>query len=396
MTAEIDRIGLIMPIQSQYSSLHYFIKALGAGLERCGISIQFFDPNRLQGAAGLAEAIHEFDPQLVIAMNSFMMDSSGAPLWNHIQTPYLAYLVDLPHQFIPFEAPSRVIIASVDRRAFHFFKGHLKHSSSLFLPHAVEAELVAKPEKERPYPVSLFATCVDYENFQARWRQEYPKDVTELLEGVIEEAEKKPEKDLLGIILDKAGDSSRLEAMGGVNSSFLADIWCLSDLYIRGKARVELVKSIHSHQVHIWGQSMGGRGWQHYLAKDKKNVTIHPPVSFDKNLDLMRESRLVLNSFPIFKEGVHERVLSGMACGAVVLADQTPFMRKEFIDKEELFLFDTYRLEEIDMQISAILSDEDQCEQVAKRAKKKIRMSYTWDVRAEELLEKASVILCKE
>src|SRR5262249_41690528 len=110
------------------------------------------------------------------------------------------------------------------------------------------------------------------------------------------------------------------------------------EMYIRGKDRFELIDAIKDAKVDIFGSADGEVGWKNYLGH-KRNITVHEPVPFEQALAIMKHSKIVLNSCPWIKNGAHERIFSGLACGALVITSENPYMSQEFKDGESIVFY---------------------------------------------------------
>jgi spore maturation protein CgeB len=100
----------------------------------------------------------------------------------------------------------------------------------------------------------------------------------------------------------------------------------------------------------------------------------------------MKRSKIVLNSSIKNKEGAHERIFSGLACGALVATMDNAFMREEFVDDKEILLFRHSRIDELNERVSGFLEDESKRAEAAAAGRKKVMANHTWDNRAQTML----------
>lgn len=168
------------------------------------------------------------------------------------------------------------------------------------------------------------------------------------------------------------------------------------DNYTRGKDRVELIRSIKDARVHVFGETsqdnaVGILGWKQYLA-GQKNVTINPSIPFGAAMHVMRKSKIILNSMPFFKNGTHERVLAGLACGAVPVTTENLFFREIFKDGEDILFYQMDKREDVNAKINQLLADESKREAMARRGAEKVKAGHTWDIRVEQLLTELPAI----
>lgn len=59
----------------------------------------------------------------------------------------------------------------------------------------------------------------------------------------------------------------------------------------------------------------------------------------------MNDAKIVLNTMTWFKAGAHDRIFNGMLAKAVVVTDDSTYLRREFTDGRELVMFRRQELE---------------------------------------------------
>jgi spore maturation protein CgeB len=161
------------------------------------------------------------------------------------------------------------------------------------------------------------------------------------------------------------------------------------DDYLRGYDRWKLILSIKSAKVHVFGGTCWGedvKGWPHYF-RDCPNVVIHPAIPFKETLEVLKKSKISLNSMPFFKNGTHERIFTGTACGNLVVTTDNLWIREHYSEGEELLLYQPKHWEEIDEKVDYYLNREEERVQIAKKGREKTLQNHTWDHRVAQLLE---------
>jgi len=104
----------------------------------------------------------------------------------------------------------------------------------------------------------------------------------------------------------------------------------------------------------------------------------------------MRRSKIVLNSCPSIKEGVHERLLAAYASGAAVITSASSFLKTEFPSAQ---FYSAYKWDSVNDLISELLDDEELRRSSVREAQQTIKIQYTWDVRTHQLLEQLPALL---
>lgn len=121
-----------------------------------------------------------------------------------------------------------------------------------------------------------------------------------------------------------------------------------------------------------------GDGWDSSPFRQLHRV--HPPISFHHLPHLMAGAKIVLNSMPNFGYGLHERVLTAMGAGALVVTEANPYFLEQFVEGEEFVSYES--AETIPDQLQSLLSDDALRERIADAGKKKARASHSWADRA--------------
>ena len=82
-------------------------------------------------------------------------------------------------------------------------------------------------------------------------------------------------------------------------------------------------------------------------------------------LELMNESKVVLNTMTWFKRGAHDRIFNGMLAGAVVVSDSSEYIDEQFKDGEELKLFSLQDRKGLTETVKTLLSNTESAQKTA-------------------------------
>ncbi len=344
----MKKIDLLVADNTYETTLH-FAKGLAAALERQGIAVRLFGVSDGQFYHAFYTLLDD-PPDLTCSFSDLTIE--GKPLSHFWTIPHLSFLIDPPIYFLHQLSGHRNWVTCVDQYDCAFIKacGFPNH---FFLPHGADATLVTPIEKERRFDVVFFGTCIDYE---ALAQNSSSKD-----RDLIDQAAER--------VLSPAGVSiahALLEL--GVNKEDLLRLHTQVDHYTRGKDRVELIKSLKGEKVNIWG----GGPWEKYLP----GCSIHPPLSFSETIEIMKESKVVLNSSPRFKSGSHERILYAYLCGAAAYTGETPYLREQFPHLLS-YTFGEYEKSPLSSW-----------QESATAGQLRTLACHTWDARASTLLQK--------
>jgi spore maturation protein CgeB len=384
----IKRIDLIMPVRSRYGVLHHFTNMLYEALMRAGINCHILVPDKQNPRPFLAQLFND-PPDCTLSFNGVLPDEEDRFLCDMLKIPHICCLVDSPTQFIPLIKSPYNIITCADRSGCEFFM-RLHHDKTLFMPHAVEKNLTYRPDAERPYDVVLLGSCIDYKTIEERWNNQYPKHTRDMLYEAAEITLSDQETSYVQALVLATENLKKRHPEIDINT--IDFITLLDDLetYVIGYDRVRLVRKIHDARVDIFGSTK--ENWERYLGS-QSNCVIHDAVPFDQACELMKQSKIMLNSCIAIKAGGHERIYAGMAQGAALFASENNFMRETFQDNENILFYTTQSLDSVNDRVNAILADENQRAVLAKKGHDTVMNHHTWDHRAMALLKNISPLI---
>ncbi len=131
-----------------------------------------------------------------------------------------------------------------------------------------------------------------------------------------------------------------------------------------------------------------GSSWSASPLCRYENLRIHPDITYEESIKVWQQSKLSLNSMSWHKGGFTERMANIMLCGTVLVTEDTSFLKGRYTLGKDILV---YRLDELDKLpdlIKFYLADETARKEIAENGRKKAREFATWDVRAEEFINK--------
>ncbi len=365
-----------------YDSFNYFCMKLGEALTRCGAIIKWVDAD--------TRAPLGIDPQRTAFTLSFVLlvMQNGQMLWEATQLPHLCLLTDPIAWNIGSIKGKNLYLGCVDQFECDFARSIHFPQQVAFIPHAVDKEISYQEMGTRPYEVVFCGACYDHQTILKKIQVRFTGKLRDAIFHAIALAEVQPLTSiytLLRISLESYGIPPTIEVIQKIHRYV--------DSYIRAKDRVELIRAIHDVPVHVFGGTalddepqLPLQGWSSYL-RDKPNVVIHPAVSFEQSLEIFKQSRIVLNSSPFFRNGSHERIINALACGAVPLTNESLWVKEYFVPMEELIVYSPDRKEVVNGLLQELLSDETKRLSIVHRGRKKVLGEHTWDNRAKQILD---------
>lgn len=371
-----------------YETNKYNIQKLAQAMQRNGIDVKVMDYDTFSVQGSLKELI-DFGTELTVSFNSTKPMREGYYWWDSVRIPHLFILVDPPFFYTPYMTNSEYLLLScVDRNDCNALESS-GFKKTFFWPHAVDRDLSPDLSYERIFDVVFIGTCHDYKGVLNFCRSHLPKVINEVLDDAVDivYSQETVPMDKALMTAWKAAES-RLQKN---DHTYFPKLYYYLDRIIRGQDRIELIRSITHVPVHVFGKLAskdidphGQQGWSEYFAS-QPNVTVHPPLSFADTMDVMKRSKIVLNSMPFFRDGSHERVFMSLACGALPVNSESQFLREEFIDGKEILFYQASQRGKINQLIEESLSNDAKREEGVRLGRDKVMQRHTWDQRVAQL-----------
>ena len=278
--------------------------------------------------------INSILPFLILDDDSYWLDRMEAPFFN--------YIVDHPlyhHDGLHFPVQNEYAIG-IDRGHCAYMKKHYPHLRDvLFLPvPGTKALGESIPFEKREHEL-LFAGTYDSEIEQNRKVESRLDRINGAMQGCIDalmeswQPEKQTLEDALADWMRGQGlqeaveDGSsplwkELEAQYGAKSfSHWMTFLYLLDMRKRNAMRREIVETVAGSGQSI---TLMGEGWEFLSVATLPNVTLLPPCAMSVSFEIMQNSKRILDVTPLFYQGFHDRVSSGMLNGALTITDMHP------------------------------------------------------------------------
>lgn len=373
-----------------YESKRHFTQKLAEAMQRKGLTVKVIDT---KGEIFNVNDIVRFQADFSCSFNSTFPNPNQQYFWDLTEIPHLSFLVDPAIYSIKLTNSKYSILSCVDRFDCQSLRNY-KFENVFFWPHAIEQELHANEKQPKPYDVVFLGSCHDYENLRLHWQEVYSPIVCRILDNAIDLALSDRNIPLMQALVAAWGDSGL--APEGVD---FARLFYYLDQYTRGIDRVELISSINDAQVHVFGDLMieepsYTRSWSYYL-RDRPNVTIHPAVSYTESLEILKQSKISLNSMPFFKDGTHERVFGSLACNALPLSSYSTYLHENFPENEQMLFYTSSHWNEVNDQVMNFLSDEPKRLAAVAKGRENVMRNHTWDHRVDQLFKMLPPILDK-
>lgn len=387
----MDRICFLVGY-NLYDTKRAFTESLAAALRQRGVSTAIVEVADIQLSERNVEQILQTKPDLTCSFNSINPVDGGSFLWDFLKIPHLSLLVDPSIYSLELTRSPYSLVSCVD-----YFDNELLANTgfehSFFFGHGVDNELVIAGPRDKVYDVVFVGSSYDPEVCLQRWKHSYDPKVQTVLHEASQRTLSEPETAFTQA-LSIAIKEHQIQDPGLDFVELAREV----DTYTRALDRVELLRNIKDAEVHVFG----GRGWQdgeedardwRELLDGKENIVVHPSVAFEQAQEIMRQSKICLNSMPFFKHGTHERVLLALAAEAVVVSSPSSYLESYIEDERGFFTYTHGKWDELNTLLRQLLSDESSRQEAAERGRKVVGIEHSWHVRAGQLIDACGSLL---
>ncbi len=146
--------------------------------------------------------------------------------------------------------------------------------------------------------------------------------------------------------------------------------------------REQAVRALAEHGVTV---TVFGAGWER-CEWESPNVVFGGQIMPRQVLELMCQSKVVFNTMTWFKRGAHDRVFNGMLAGAVVVSDESEYMKAHFNDGRELRMFSLREIGGLADLVKGLLEDLPLAQKIGVHGYQAAKGHHMWKHRLERIL----------
>lgn len=351
----------------------------------------------------------------VISMNNIGMHlefEQEQNIWDQFQIPFYNIMMDHPFHYKKAldNAPEQMVLLCMDRNHIEYARRFFPNIRRIvFFPHAGirlsdlvlnvenadgsihEPEYIDQPadrEIRSGIPIAERKIDVLYAGGLARYAAEglVPDlgkikefDAFELVHHALERLIQEPDLTTEHVIEQCLKDINFK-----YNNSVLGDIITelrFVDSFAVSFYREQVVRMLAECGVTV---TIFGAGWDR-CEWGHQNIVYGgelPPVQI---LELMNQSKIVLNTMTWFKRGAHDRIFNGMLAGAAVVSDTSEYMHEHFTNGRQLQLFSLKNLREMAERVKYLLEHTDEAQCMADCGYQAAARQHMWKNRLEDL-----------
>lgn len=169
--------------------------------------------------------------------------------------------------------------------------------------------------KQRPIKMLFAKSFTSHENIRKEF-DTFPRLLREIAHESADLALKEAEQTIFQIC-NQIFEAHNVYS--GVHNEILFYICSKVDLYVRAVHAERMIKAVLPHEAVIVGD------WGH-LSLPSSKARIMTSMPANQLNALYRQSKVVVNTLPSVRYGIHERVMAGLLSKSVVISDTTPFL----------------------------------------------------------------------
>lgn len=366
-----------------YNILDTFSAELGWALQELGQNVEYFDMQRQHVTEITAYAGRRFKAVIGMQTNAFSVKwKDGSFFHDSIAAPKYHFVFDHPLWIKDYmeERPGRLRILTLDGNNAKFVESAYGCPAKFFPP---AGSRIFYDIPKRDYEVTFLGSYDDglMENLR------HLKNADKKRRCLINRYILYMRKDLS--MTPQEAFKKALEYYGIPYSTkefletFYEERWVIIGLanYYRNKVVETLLKA--GIVLHVFGGS-----WKESPMWGHPLLCYHEAVSGrEEPLKVYARSKISLNIMRWHKDGFTERIANSMLQKAAVISDRTTCLEKNFVNGEDILLFDLGHLEELPEKITELLHDERKRARIAENGYQKAIKFHTWQNRAEEMLQ---------
>lgn len=308
----------------------------------------------------------------------------GGNIWDAYGVLYINILMDHPFHYEKplFKMPKTAVVLCTDRNHVKYIRRFFPNIRRTdFLPHAgVELGSRHKPLAERGMDVlyagalPIYTVAKMIPDLTSIPEVDGGAMAQEVLGELVHHPEKTTEEVIEAYLKDRRNDISddRIREIT-VKMRFL-------DSYATSFFREQAVRILVENGIRVTAY---GTGWDQCEWSGNPYLDYRGKVLAPQILPLMNDAKIVLNTMTWFKAGTHDRVLNGMLAKAVVLTDDSSYMRREFADGRELSMFSLTDIASLPGRVFSLFGHIDEAQELAERGYQAAKENHTWKSRAE-------------
>ncbi len=334
------------------------------------------------------KAILQEHPACTVSFNNIGLHiemENGTNIWDYFHVPFYNIMMDHPfHYKTALEtAPKQMVLLCMDKNHINYVKRFFPDIQTvLFFPHA--GIMREKDHNFNKIPITERKIDVLYAGGLSRYAAEgLIPDLGQITEFDAFELTKCVLQQLISNPSNTTEDAieSYLKSINlPLNDSKLGEIITnmrFIDTLAVSFFREQMIRVLTENGITV---TVFGNGWDR-IEWNNPNFIYGGEIMPQQVLELMEQSKIVLNTMTWFKRGAHDRIFNGMLAGAAIISDISSYMEKHFTSGTELYLFSLKDMKNLLWIVQELLGHPKTAQQIAECGYEAAIRNHRWEHR---------------
>ena len=371
--------------QFQYDVVNYFSEELGQGLKSMGHKVTIIDLRSTQPTE-LAYYLLNNDIDLILSFNG--VNFTDKNVFEKLNIPLGIILVDHPFYHlarIKTYKGKTTFVCMYDTGHLDCFEECIDNNYPIaWLPHG-GTEILSNDTIKKEYDVILPGTISNYKKHERELLDVFTGKLGKFTCELYEKAKGNYSIELYRHFKESMKslslDSSYLREDNNYLNTF-AYIYTLVDKTLRSRGRYFIVKTLVDYGIHV--KHYGNIHDNTFVTSKYLNTS--GPIDYINLIKEIKKSKILLHDTPYFKNGSHERFLTSMLNGTLVLSNKNNYCNDQYVDGESIVFYDVNNLETLLEKAQHYITNKDDRIKIEKNAYKITKKYNTWENRAHEII----------
>ncbi len=311
----------------------------------------------------------------------------GQNIWDALQVPFWNILMDHPFHYKKAldTAPDQTTLLCMDRNHVEYVRRFFPNiKQAVFFPHAgiqMRKKSEILPLRERKIDVLYAGGLSRYaaEGLIPDLGKITEFDAFALVRNSLERLIQEPDhttEEVMEQCLKETSPAIDDQRLGEIISSLR-----FVDSFAVSFYREQMVRVLAENGITV---TVFGAGWER-CEWEHPNFIYGGEIPPGQILELMNQSKVVLNTMTWFKRGAHDRIFNGMLAGAAVVTDTSEYLQEQFRDGRELCMFSLKNMHVLADIVKELLENIDSAQAVADCGYEEAYAHHMWKNRLGEI-----------
>lgn len=373
-----------------YYSGNFFANQLASAFEEIGYWAELCELSKGEDFDQKLAPYMEKEYEVIVDFNSLLprlVLDDGSYYLDHLNGPFFDYILDHPlfhYAGLTSDASNLHVLVLDESHQTYAQKYYPKLSGVHMLP--LGATQAVYQEKKLHADRILFLGTYDTTDHIKALIEQAPAQRQAVMRHLIERRIAQPLLPMEEAFLDYLRERE-IELDAEAFALAMNEMYPV-DAYVRDYFREKAVETLLAGHIPVVAV---GEGWEKFKTPHHRFLTTEKAVTFSLSFEKIARESALLNAFPVFHHGMHDRIAAGMANRTVVLTDRNPYLEKHFTDEKQLCFYDLNRPESLLEKADRLLSDAPLRERIGCEAYENFSENHTWKKRAQQILKLAAL-----